>query len=97
MAYSYLMCSAAIFSIAALKLLEMESLHKVVVDFGVQAMYLPRNLVPALEIGVALPLTRVTENFVLFETFNDRVQHLSALIARSKSDAQKSILDRAFL
>ena len=92
------MCSASIFSIAALNLLEMESLHKVVVDFGVQAMYLPRNLMLALEIGVALPLTRVTENFLsCLRPFNDRVQHLSALIARSKSDAQKSILDRAFL
>ena len=46
------MCSASIFSIAVLKLFEMESLHKVVVDFGVQAMYLPRNLVSALEIGL---------------------------------------------
>ena len=59
------MCLASIFSITALNLLEIESLHKVVVDFGVQAMYLPRNLLPALEIGVVLPLTRVTENFCL--------------------------------
>ena len=58
------------FSIAALNLLKIELLHKVVVDFGVQAMYLPRNLVPTLEIWVVLPLTRATENFfVLFETF----------------------------
>ena len=65
------MCSSPIYSIAALNLLKIESLHKVVVDFGVVAMYLSRNLVPALEIVVVLPLTRATENFfVLFETFH---------------------------
>ena len=66
--------SVNFFSIAALNLLEIESLHKVAVDFGVQAMYLPRNLVPALEIGVALPLTRETESLLsCLRPFNDRV------------------------
>ena len=65
---------ASIFSIAALNLLEIESLHTVVVDFGVQAMCLPRNLVPALEIGVVLSLTRATENFLsCLRPFNDGV------------------------
>ena len=62
------------FAIAPLNLLEIESLHKVVVDFGVQAMCLSRNLVPALEIGVVLTLTRATENFLsCLRPFNDRV------------------------
>ena len=69
------MCLASVFfSITALNLLEIESLHKVVVDSGVQAMYLPRNSVPILEIGVVLPLTRTTENFLsCLRPFNDRV------------------------
>ena len=47
------MCLTATFSIAALNLLKIESLDKVVVDFGVQAMYLPKNLVPALQLGLS--------------------------------------------
>ena len=52
----------SIFSIAALNLLEMKSSNKVVVDFGVPAIYLPRNLVSALKIGLVLPLTSNKRN-----------------------------------
>ena len=47
MVYTYFELPSDVFSgnffIAALNLLEIELLHKVVVNFGVQAMYLPRN------------------------------------------------------